>query len=148
MFDFCQVYNMSNLIRGYTCYKNPSSCIDLILANKLKSFLRSAVIETGSSDFHKMTLAIIKTHFTKQMPNIVEYCDFKKFSNALFRRDIQENLRPEYIFQKYQTDTIVCNIFNRQAPVNMFNILSKVVMKRSKLRNKYLRQRSNANKLA
>ena len=55
MFDFCQVYNMNNLIRDCTRYKNPenASCIDLVLTNKPKSFLKSAVIETGLSDFIK-----------------------------------------------------------------------------------------------
>lgn len=89
VFDFCQVYNTSNLIRYYISYKNSAipSCIDLILTNKRKSFSRSAVIETGLLDFNKVTLLIMKTHFPKQMPNIIEYgdCDFKKFSSDLFR---------------------------------------------------------------
>ena len=55
MFDFCQVCNMSNLVRGYTCHKNPS-CTDLVLTNKPKSFLISAVIETGSSDFYNIKI--------------------------------------------------------------------------------------------
>ena len=40
MFNFCQVYNMSNLFKDYTCYKNSDnpSFIDLILTDKPKSF--------------------------------------------------------------------------------------------------------------
>ena len=62
-FDFCQVYNMCNLIRYYTCYKSPESpsCIEWTLTNKPKSFLKSAVIKTGLSGFHKMTRKQFKT---------------------------------------------------------------------------------------
>lgn len=65
----------------------------LIMTNKLKSFSRSAVIEIGLSDFHKMTLAIMKKHFPKQTQNIAEYgdCDFKKFPSDLFRRETQKD---------------------------------------------------------
>ena len=75
MFDFFQVYNISNLIKDYTCYKNLEnpSCIDLILTNKPKLFLRSAVTETVLSDFYKIILVIEKTHFAKQTPQIVVY---------------------------------------------------------------------------
>ena len=119
MFKLCQVYNMSNFFRYYTCNKNPDnlSCIDLILTNKPKSFLRSALIEKRLSYFHKMTLAIMETYFMKQIPNIIEYHDFEKFSNDLFRKDIQKILRPEDIFQNDQIHTIMCNIFNRQTPL-------------------------------
>ena len=68
----------------------------------------------------------------------------------------QEILSPEDIFHNDQIHTIMCNVFNRQASkkryiranqaLSMKNILSKNVIKRSMLRNKYFRQRSNANK--
>lgn len=75
------------------------------------------MIETGLSDFHKMTLAIIETHSAKEAPNIVEYSDFRKWLNDLFRKGIQKNLRPKDIFQNDQIHTIMCNIFSRQAPL-------------------------------
>ena len=57
---FCETYNLSSLIKVPTCYKNPEkpSCIDLILTNRPKSFQNSSVVETGLSDFHKMTLTV------------------------------------------------------------------------------------------
>ena len=38
--DLCQIYNLKNTIREKTCFKNPnnSSCIDLIVTNRPKSF--------------------------------------------------------------------------------------------------------------
>ena len=65
MKDFCETYNLKNLIKEPTCYKNaqnPTS-IDLILTNRIHSFQHSDVIETGLSDFHKMTVTVPKTNF-------------------------------------------------------------------------------------
>ena len=64
MIDFCEMYGLSNLIREPTCYKNPNnpSCIDLILTNKAKSFQNSNVYETGLSEFHKLTVTVLKCH--------------------------------------------------------------------------------------
>ena len=47
--DFCEIYNLKNIIREKTCFKNPNnpSCIDLISINRPKSFQKSMVIETG-----------------------------------------------------------------------------------------------------
>ena len=53
MIDFCQPYNMENLINNFTYYKNPNkpTCIDLILTNKPRSFKNPIMLETGISDF-------------------------------------------------------------------------------------------------
>ena len=71
--DFCQVYSCKNLIHENTCFKNPQnpSCIDLMLTNMPKSFQNSLVLETGLSDFHKMTLTVMKVFYKKQNPNII-----------------------------------------------------------------------------
>ena len=75
MEDFCLNYNLSNLIKEPTCFKNPAhpSCIDLILTNFPKSFQNSMAIETGLSDFHKMTITVMKSHYKKLKPNIITY---------------------------------------------------------------------------
>ena len=70
-----------------TCYQNPEnpSCIDLILTNNPNSFQNSGVIETGLSDFHKMTVTVVKTTFEKLKPKIIHCKDYTKFSNDKFR---------------------------------------------------------------
>ena len=74
---FCDSYEFKNLIKDATCYKNPEnpSCIDLILTNNPNSFQNSEVIEAGPSDFHKMTVTVMKTTFQKLKPNIIHYRD-------------------------------------------------------------------------
>ena len=58
-----------------TCSKNPqnNSCIDLILSNRLRSFYKSEVIETGLSKFHKMKKKVMKIHFPKAKLHIFSY---------------------------------------------------------------------------
>ena len=79
---FCDPYEFKNLIKDATCYKNPEnpSCIDLILTNNPNSFQNSGVIETGLSDFHKMTVTVMKTTFEKLKPNIIHCRDYRKCS--------------------------------------------------------------------
>ena len=63
--NFCERFSLKNLIKDLTCFKNPGnpSCIDLFFTNKAIRFQRSYVIETGLSDFHKMTLTVLKCNF-------------------------------------------------------------------------------------
>ena len=74
METFCESYGLKNLIKVPTCYKNPQkpSCIDLILTNSPLSFQSSGVIETGLSDFHKMTVTrIVQTCFRMVLDEII-----------------------------------------------------------------------------
>ena len=59
----------------YDVKSHKPSCIDLILTNKPQSFQRSCVIETGLSDFDRMTVSVIKTFFEKLQPRVVNFCD-------------------------------------------------------------------------
>ena len=101
---FCDSYEFKNLIKDATCYKNPENppCIDLILTNNFNSFQNSGVIETDLSDFHKMTVTVMKTTFEKLKPNIIHYRDYRKFSNDKFRENLISHLSTENI-------TVDCN---------------------------------------
>ena len=77
----CKSYCFTSLIKQSTCFKNPEnpSCIDLILTNKPRSFQTKCVIETGLSDFHRMTIStisVLKMHFRKLPPKIINHRDF------------------------------------------------------------------------
>ena len=60
-------------MKDNTCFKNPlkHSCIDLIITNRPKNFQNSVTVETGLSDFHKMTLTVMEVSYKKT--NIVTY---------------------------------------------------------------------------
>ena len=75
MAEFCDLYNIKNLITSPTCFKsllNPTS-IDVMLTNKFRSFQNSLILETGLSDHHKMTITVLKCNFCKQEPTIITY---------------------------------------------------------------------------
>ena len=85
------------MIKDATCYKNSEnpSCIDPILTNSTNSFQNSGVIDTGLSDFHKMTFTVVKTTFEKLKPNIIHYRNYRKFSNDKFRENLISRLLTE-----------------------------------------------------
>ena len=74
--DFCcKLYNLKNLIKKPTCSKNPENpkTIDLMLTNRPRSFCNSDTLETGLSDFKKLTVTVLKTFFIKQSPKVISY---------------------------------------------------------------------------
>ena len=87
LMDFCDVYNPKNLIKVPTRFKNPErpTSIDVMLTNSYRSFQNSCAIETGLSDFHKMIVTILKTYFQKKEPKIIQYRDYKNFSEVEYR---------------------------------------------------------------
>ena len=96
--DFCEIYNLKNLIREKTCFKNPSnpSYIHLKITNRPKSFQNSMVIETGLSDIHKMCITVMKMYYSKQKPTIIHYHKFKDFNSYSFIKDLQTPLTKSF----------------------------------------------------
>ena len=86
LLTFCKSYSFISLIKLPSCFINPKSptCIDLMLTNKPHSFQTKCVIETGLSDFHRTTISVIKMHFQKLSPKVINYRHFKKFDNERF----------------------------------------------------------------
>ena len=66
--NFSQIYGCKNIVKDKTCFKNPRNptCIDMIITNRPKSFQESEVVETGLSDFHKMSLTVMKVFYNKK----------------------------------------------------------------------------------
>ena len=56
MNSFCSLYDLKCLVYETTCYKNPErpSCIDLFLSNCENRFLKTEILETDLSVFHKL----------------------------------------------------------------------------------------------
>lgn len=156
MENFCSLYNLKNLIKEPTCFKNVNnpSCIDLILTNRSHSFQDTRVVETGLSDFHKLTATVLKTRFKKQPPKIISYRSYKDFSHVNFRNDILNSLPHNYIdgISNNGFTNIVMNVLNTHAPLKskhlranespfMTKELRKAIMLRSKLKNKLNRDK-------
>ena len=163
MKTFCDSYSLTSLIKQPTCYENPShpKCIDLILTNVPRSFQTTCVIETGLSDFHLMTLTVMRKSFKKLKPRVINYRSYKHFWNEVIRESVlgklsqQTFVNNDYGFEKF------CNItlktLDKYAPRKakyardnqmpfMTKDLSKNIMKRSRLRNKYLKNNNEENR--
>ena len=60
--DFCNLYKLKDLIKVLACFKNPDNpnTIDLMLTNSVRGFPNSFVLEIGLSEFHKITVTVVK----------------------------------------------------------------------------------------
>ena len=60
--EFLNLYNLRNLVKQNTCFKNPdkSTCIDLILKNCPRSFQNTDTFKIG------LTFNVLKQHLPKQ----------------------------------------------------------------------------------
>ena len=116
MTSSCQIYNFKNLLGKPTCYKNPTnpSCVDFILTNRPRSFQNSCTFETGLSDFHKMTLTVLKSSFAKEKPRTPNYRNYKFFNNILFRHQVLNQL----INSNLQISDKDCKTFYRNLSVS------------------------------
>ena len=144
-------------------FKDPEnpSFMDLLLTKKPLSFQTTTVIETGLSDFHKMIVAVMKMHFPKIKPRVIKYRKYKTFNNDAF----VNNLRKELTKQKKVLDekgldafSEICTyVLDKLAPKTkrylrlnhkpfMNNEISKVIMTRTRLRNRFLKSRNNRNR--
>ena len=155
--EFCASYNLQNLIKQATCFKNLENptCIDHILTNYPKSFHSSNVFETGLSDFHKLTLTVLKVFHAKHKPN------FNHFYNASFRIDLLQELSIQIVhlgeFEKFKY--IPSKVLITHVPIKekhfrcnqspfMNKQLRKVIMTRTRLLNKYKKGNSAGNLFA
>ena len=68
-----------------TDFKSPENppWIDLIFISRARSFQNSCAIEIGLSDFHLMTLTVMKKTFQKHKPKIIKFRNYRYFENNL-----------------------------------------------------------------
>ena len=125
-------------------------------------FESTCVLETGLSDFHVMTVAVMRKTFKKMRPRVTNYRSYRDFSNETFKVSLINNLSNEVFvnnddglqkFWKPTTDTLnsFAPIKKKYAPGNqiplMSKSLSKEIMTRSRIRSKYLKHKTEVNRL-
>ena len=88
--EFFEIYNLKNLVKEATCFRNPvnPTCIALILTNRPRSFQDTKAIEMGLSNYHKMTVAVLKTYFKKEPPVVIPYRDYKHYFHDHFQVEV------------------------------------------------------------
>ena len=111
-------------------------------------------VETGLSDFHKMTLTVIKVLYKKQKTNIVMYRNNKQFSNEAFMFAVKNSIiqmtseRNDLEFDRFKT--ALEKAIQRHAPIKKRYVrvnpapfinkkINKEIMKRSQGRSQNLK---------
>ena len=118
MKEFCNLKGLKNLINEPTCHRNSGkpTCIDLILTNQPTLFQHKAVLETGVSDFHLLTVTKFKMRFQKCKPHIITYQNCKNYDNDVLRSEIQTFCSLNETDLGLFNESIFCR-FNKHAPV-------------------------------
>ena len=108
-----------------------------------------------------MTVTVMKTSYRKNEPRVINYRDYKSFSNEGFRESLLEKLKGKLSENSDKSFSNFVNtrntVLDKQLPKKkkyvrgnqspfMNKALSKTIMLRTKLRKKILKNRSNENK--
>ena len=134
---------------------NPSF-IDLFLTNRPKCFQRTMTMERGISDFHKMIITVLKIFYKKQIPKIINYRNYKTFNANLFKDELNNELLSidNNNAELVEFTNTVLSILDKHALIKrkyirannspfMTKELIAPITQRSKLRQKFLKERTN-----
>ena len=152
---FRNMYDLKNIVKVPTCYKNlKGTLLDVLLTNKPNSFQKTIVCETGLSDCHMLIATTLRSTFLKLPPKTVKYSSYKNFNETVFLHELDQKLIQGDL---YRSDDPYCklteifsSILNKHAPIKSKQIrgnqapfmnksLSKIIMQKSKVQNKYLK---------
>ena len=144
------------MIQVPRCFKNRDNhkAIELMLTNSVPSFQHSCALETGLSDFYKITGAVFKSYLEKKQPNIRFDRGLGKFSNNDFRTQILWNFSTLHLTSDYSSLDLCVDICIRALYIYsskkkkylrvsnspfMNKAISKAVLHRTRVRNKCLK---------
>ena len=155
---FCGSYNLHNLVKEETCFKGSPKCYDLILTNCKHNFQNTFAVTTGFSDFHKMTVTVLKTEFVKADPIKINYRNYKNYNHLEFSNELLSELNNDVSsnnnYNNFQN--ILCNVLEKHAPLKkkylrannspfMTKHLRKMIMNRSRCKNAYFKSKTIEN---
>ena len=126
-----------------------------VLTNCQKSFQDSNVMETGLSDFHKLTFSVLKTTYKKEPPKLISYRKHNENSMLNFKTELGTIIYHNDLYSLSNDDFVahVTDLYNKHIPERfkyvrgndspfMTKELRKSIMKRSKLRNSLNREKT------
>ena len=159
---FYNQYKLKSLNKDPTCYKNIDNpcCIDLLLTNSAKSFERTCTIETGLSDFYKLVVTVLNEKHERMPPKVRQYRNYKKFDYKVFNNNLCKQTK-NLNFSELDFATIrkiFTEILDKFAHLKKKYIranhskfvtkeLSKAIMLRSKLKNPFLKTKTQESKM-
>ena len=152
--ELIEDHEPSALISEPTCFKsiNPT-CTDNFLTSKKTRFMNALTFETGVSDHHNLIETMLKSTFAKgKFKNIFyRYCE--NFDIEKFEEEVKQHLSSVLDFESFHLavkttpDRFALKqkvMRNNNQPI-MTKTLCKAIMKRSKLKNKFNKERNAKN---
>ena len=85
------------------------------MTNRPKPFNESEAIETGLSDFCKISLTVMKVFYIKQKPKFIHYKNYKDFSNEDFMRELEITLSSFFQISFWTFKSTADNIIQKHA---------------------------------
>ena len=153
------LYDLENLVRVPTCYKNPEnpSCIFLFLTSKNLCFQDTNAFEAGLPDSHKLAVTVTKAYFRKMKPKTIRYKSYKNFDNYAFRSTLLNYFMCEN--SKWKLEDLVnstLNYISQRIPLKsryvrayqfpyMSKTISQAIMVRNRLKNKCMKNLTEKN---
>ena len=101
------------LSKAHILQSHTPECIDFVLTNSNRRVQKTATVEAGLSDFHKVVVTVLKTTFPKQGPTVINYRNCKKYDENVFKSDLIEGLQKlepsELKYKSFETafDTVL-----------------------------------------
>ena len=126
------------------------------------SFQNSCVLETRLSDFHSITILVMKMHFEKLQPRAISHRDYKHFQNENFREYLLFELSKLNIRNNDDRFTgfieTCMETINQHAPCKQKQVqgnhlpftnktLSKEIKTRTRLRIRFLKNKTEEDKI-
>ena len=158
--NFCDVFGLSDLVTAKTCFtKTSSSSIDVILTNRVRSFQKTSVFETGLSDYHGLVVTVLKSHIPRLKPKVIKYRNYKNFDPVKFIADVRRTNfdaleDPEDCYNNLTNN--FRNLVDKHAPLKtkfargnsapfVTRELKKAIYTRTRLKNKFNKFPTNLN---
>ena len=109
---------LESLITSSTCFKSVTpSCTDLILTNHKQCFMKLQALVTGISDFHILTLTIMRNTFAR----VTRRLNFTEILKILIVKYLKTSLVFPYSHFNHKTIDVSTNVFvllqNKYAPI-------------------------------
>ena len=142
---FYEGHDLFNLIKDKNCFKSASrTCIDLIFTNRKLCFKITYTIDSGISDFHRMTFTQLKLTFEKLPLKTIVFRDYKTFTKENFDKDLLSLMFNTNVSSNYaKSSELFEKVLDKYAPLkkrkvrgNQMSFTTKTVRK-SKLDPNY-----------
>ena len=113
--------NFTSISRYPTCYKNPNnpSCIDHILTNSPKSFLKQKLFLQGYQKSMNCFYLYLGYIFQKRRLREISNRNFRDFKEDNFNWDIQNRLSAKFVEEYAPFEKFFVDALNKHAPLKL-----------------------------